>query len=263
MDHSSETIIPSNARSVSHKSLPPCPPQHLHGDNNTTCQGSILLFYQYIEPQWSKKQHKSALKKVIEIGQRYNITGRGRVAAEGLNCTLTSSNPTDIRSFCYALRDWDDVFHDTDFKITDGIGRDKLFKSLSIRKTEELVAYGLGSGEFCYNMYVLWDLKIIIYIMEWRNKSLQLQQPLSRMLNLRCNEGQWERPESNAFPAGYTVAFDQHSSFIWPYYDDMILKMFCICLVSIIEFISFTALTHVLHIHIIFFFSITQTKHHP
>jgi len=132
-----ETIIPDNARAVCGRELPLVNPKHLN-------DGSILLFYQYVEdPIWTKAQHKAALKKVIEIGTKYNITGRGRVAREGLNCTLTG-NPNDIRSFCYGLREWQEIFNETDFKITDGVSRDKLFKSLSIRKTNELVAYGLA-----------------------------------------------------------------------------------------------------------------------
>lgn len=139
MDHE-EPIITENARAVCGKALPPpTKPEH-------TADGSILLFYQYVEPVWTKAEHKAALKKVIEIGEKYNITGRGRVAREGLNCTLTGK-PHDIRSFCYGLRDWNDVFNETDFKITDGVTLDKMFKSLSIRKTSELVAYGLAGGK--------------------------------------------------------------------------------------------------------------------
>ena len=138
MDHE-EPIITENARAVCGKELPLTKPEH-------TADGSILLFYQYIEPVWTKAEHKAALKKVIEIGEKYNITGRGRVAREGLNCTLTGK-PHDIRSFCYGLRDWNDVFNETDFKITDGVTLDKMFKSLSIRKTSELVAYGLAGGK--------------------------------------------------------------------------------------------------------------------
>ncbi|KAL3782599.1 hypothetical protein ACHAWO_008250 [Cyclotella atomus] len=132
-----ELIITENARPVCHKALPTLDPSICPKST-----GSILLFYQYIEPEWTKAQHKSALKKVIEIGTKFNITGRGRVAREGLNCTLTGK-PNDLRSFCYGLREWDDVFNETDFKITDGVPLDKMFKSLSIRKTNELVAYGL------------------------------------------------------------------------------------------------------------------------
>lgn len=139
MDHE-EIVVPENAKAVCGKELPPVNPEH-------TADGSILLFYQYIEdPIWSKAEHKAALKKVIEIGTKYNITGRGRVAREGLNCTLTGK-PHDIRSFCYGLREWNDVFNETDFKITDGVAADKMFKSLSIRKTNELVAYGLAGGK--------------------------------------------------------------------------------------------------------------------
>jgi hypothetical protein len=141
MDHE-EIVVPENARAVCGKELPPVNPE--------AAGGSILLFYQYVEdPIWTKAEHKAALKKVIEIGTKYNITGRGRVAREGLNCTLTGK-PHDIRSFCYGLREWNDVFNDTDFKITDGVAADKMFKALSIRKTNELVAYGLAGGKcFC------------------------------------------------------------------------------------------------------------------
>eukprot|EP00985_Skeletonema_marinoi_P025273 scaffold18427_cov103-Skeletonema_marinoi.AAC.2 len=138
MDHE-EIVVPENARAVCGKELPPVNPE--------TAGGSILLFYQYVEdPIWTKAEHKAALKKVIEIGTKYNITGRGRVAREGLNCTLTGK-PHDIRSFCYGLREWNDVFNDTDFKITDGVAADKMFKALSIRKTNELVAYGLAGDK--------------------------------------------------------------------------------------------------------------------
>jgi len=138
---SHEVIIPQNARAVCGKDLPPLDPSLSSSDT-----ASILLFYQYIEPEWTQSQHKQSLKKVIEIGTKFRITGRGRVAPEGLNCTLTG-RPNDIRSFCHALRQWDDVFSETDFKITDGVPSDKMFKSLSIRKTTELVAYGLAGGK--------------------------------------------------------------------------------------------------------------------
>jgi len=138
MDHE-EIVVTENARAVCGKELPPVNSEH-------TADGSILLFYQYLEPIWSKAEHKAALKKVIEIGTKYNITGRGRVAREGLNCTLTGK-PHHLRSFCYGLRQWNDIFNETDFKITDGVAKDKMFKALSIRKTNELVAYGLAGDK--------------------------------------------------------------------------------------------------------------------
>jgi predicted sulfurtransferase len=135
-----EEILIENSRSVAFRDLPAIPEGADDGNH-----GTILLMYQYVEPPWNKKEHKQALKRVIEIGTKFNITGRGRVAPEGVNVTL-SGTPKDIRSFCYGLREWNPVFNETDFKLTDFVPKSKLFKSLSIRKTEELVAYGL-SGE--------------------------------------------------------------------------------------------------------------------
>jgi predicted sulfurtransferase len=131
-----EVVISEHAKSVAGLPLPVA---------SAECTGgSILLFYQYKEPPWSKAEHKKALKKVLEIAQRHRVTGRGRVAPEGLNCTLTAVSPASLRAFCQELRDWDgDLFNETDFKITDEIKQEKLFKSLSVRKTAELVAYGL------------------------------------------------------------------------------------------------------------------------
>jgi hypothetical protein len=135
-----ELVLAENARSAAGAPLPSIAPGQGHEH-----AGTILLFYQYQEPVWTAKQHKQVLKDVIVLGQTHNITGRGRVAPEGLNCTLSGS-PNDIRAFCQGLRDYDKLFLNTDFKLTDGVPLTKLFKSLSIRKTNELVAYGL-SGE--------------------------------------------------------------------------------------------------------------------
>ena len=134
-----ESILHENAKSVAGNPLPAIPEEHKNA-------GTILLFYQYKEPIWTNKQHKQVLKDVIALGQKHNITGRGRVAPEGLNCTL-SGRPQDIRNFCSGLRKYDALFQNTDFKLTDGIPISQLFKSLSIRKTKELVAYGLAGDE--------------------------------------------------------------------------------------------------------------------
>lgn len=133
-----EEILIENCRSVAGKELPKIPEGADDGHH-----GTILLMYQYKEPVWTKEQHKKALKKIIELGQQHRIAGRGRVAPEGVNFTL-SGMPHDVRGFCYSLRTWDELFNETDFKLTDWIPKNKLFKSLSIRKTEELVAYGLA-----------------------------------------------------------------------------------------------------------------------
>lgn len=136
-----EVLLIENSRSVAFRDLPPVPEGADDGNH-----GTILLMYQYKEPVWDKQEHKRALKKIIELGQQHNIAGRGRVAPEGVNFTLSGS-PTNVRDFCASLRDWDPMFWETDFKLTDFVPKNKLFKSLSVRKTEELVAYGLAGDK--------------------------------------------------------------------------------------------------------------------
>jgi predicted sulfurtransferase len=137
------TIVPTHSTSVAGRPLPPLP--LVYDSSNEEKMGSILLFYQYKEPMWSETEFQKVLKKVLAFGQHYSITGRGRIATEGVNCTLTGSSP-NIRAFCHALREQLDpvLFAETDFKITDGIPKSQMFKSLSMRKTDELVAYGLA-----------------------------------------------------------------------------------------------------------------------
>ena len=141
MTHPDYTTIVVNkkaSQSVAGRPLPPPP------DNDDGTTGSILLFYQYKEPQWTNSEHKHMLKSVLQLATTHDIQGRGRVAPEGLNCTLSCRNSRSMRAFCQSLRDLHDVFQNTDFKITDGVPPHQLFKSLSIRKTDELVAYGLA-----------------------------------------------------------------------------------------------------------------------
>mmetsp|Transcript_24551 Transcript_24551/g.67779 ORF Transcript_24551/g.67779 Transcript_24551/m.67779 type:complete len:552 (-) Transcript_24551:449-2104(-) len=115
----------------------PAPPADLAADTCTIC-----LFYQYKEPAWKAKDHKAALNKVTDFAKSHNVTGRGRCAPEGLNCTLTAS-ANDIRAFCYALRDWDPAFHETDFKLEDGVDNKHRFRTFTLRKVDELVGYAL------------------------------------------------------------------------------------------------------------------------
>jgi predicted sulfurtransferase len=136
-------IIKGNAQSVAFRSLPPIPDQEPDEEGNYPC--TLVLFYQYIEPCWTRKEHKTALVKVTSLAKENGITGRGRCAEEGLNCTLTGS-AEGVRNFCNGLREWNKTFLETDFKLTDGMPFKQRFKSFNIRKTEELVNYGLGGG---------------------------------------------------------------------------------------------------------------------
>ena len=76
--------------------------------------------YQYVEPRWSKKEHKLARKTMTQLAEKYNVTGRGRCAPEGVEL-YTNGKGKDIRLFCNALREWNPIFMETDFKFTDGV----------------------------------------------------------------------------------------------------------------------------------------------
>ena len=163
-----ETVLVDQSISVAGRPLPAVPVKDMgnkksKGSSDSEEEGgaSIVLFYQYKEPVWTEQEFQRALKLFLSIGERFSMTGRGRIAPEGVNCTLTGPSATKVRGFCQALRDeWGvvggdgtsdnnknctdkDLFQATDFKITDGLPQSQKFKSLSIRKTNELVAYGL------------------------------------------------------------------------------------------------------------------------
>jgi len=130
-------VIPENAVSVANRNLPAVP-SGLAADAVTLC-----LMYQYVEPVWSNTQHRASLKYVINLAKKHAVTGRGRCAPEGLNCTLTGS-AKDIRLFCYGLREWKpDLFNETDFKLTDGLLPKERFSAFTLQKQLELVNYGL------------------------------------------------------------------------------------------------------------------------
>ena len=130
---------PLEAQSTAFKSLPPA--------RGNPRQPSLVLFYAYREPAWTAAEHSRALKTFIKLCEAHDLKGRGRCAPEGVNCTLTGGQ-RQIRGFCTALREWDSsLFGPVDFKITDGLQKKEAFKRLTIRKTEELVGYGLGQAQ--------------------------------------------------------------------------------------------------------------------
>eukprot|EP00557_Chaetoceros_sp_GSL56_P003025 CAMPEP_0176490524 /NCGR_PEP_ID=MMETSP0200_2-20121128/7920_1 /TAXON_ID=947934 /ORGANISM="Chaetoceros sp., Strain GSL56" /LENGTH=609 /DNA_ID=CAMNT_0017887843 /DNA_START=152 /DNA_END=1977 /DNA_ORIENTATION=- len=110
-------------------------------ENSTT----LLLFYQYIEPVLDEESFKDLLHHVETMGEAHGITGRMRVAHEGLNCTLTGSYE-DVRSWCKSLRDYKDgkYFGETEFKLTDNLPNGQAFPKLHAFKVEEIVNYGLA-----------------------------------------------------------------------------------------------------------------------
>jgi predicted sulfurtransferase len=108
---------------------------------------SLLLFYQYVEPVWSNDVYKEALKHVERLGHENNVTGRMRVAKEGLNCTLTGARQ-GIFGFCRALREWKpDCFGATEFKVTHHLPEPQRFGNLKMMPVTELVNYGLDGAK--------------------------------------------------------------------------------------------------------------------
>eukprot|EP00804_Cyclotella_cryptica_P022233 CCRYP_017941-RC/>CCRYP_017941-RC protein AED:0.12 eAED:0.12 QI:0/0.66/0.5/1/0.66/0.5/4/1216/378 len=115
---------------------------------------TLLLFYQYVEPPWDEAQFQNALSFPEE---KHNLTGRMRVAREGLNCTLTGS-PEGIRQWCADLRGFDGgrgkidpdtgekvtEFARTEFKLTDDLPLKQKFPKLHAFEVVELVNYGLA-----------------------------------------------------------------------------------------------------------------------
>ena len=102
---------------------------------------TLLLFYQYVEPPWDASKYAQVLKHVQELGDSLKLTGRMRVAKEGLNCTLTGTHQS-ILHFCQALREYKE-FCDTEFKLTRDLPHAQCFSQLKVIPVTELVHYGL------------------------------------------------------------------------------------------------------------------------
>lgn len=108
---------------------------------------TILLFYQYVEPPWSNEVYKHVLHHVEGLGKQAKVTGRMRIAKEGLNCTLTGSRES-ILKFCQSLRQWKpELFGQTEFKLTHELPERDRFPDLKIIPVAELVNYGLDGAK--------------------------------------------------------------------------------------------------------------------
>jgi len=96
------------AQSTINRDLPQVPAEATRPDAQGKLPITLLLFYQYVEPMWTDKEATAALKHVLSLGKEHDICGRGRLAREGINCTL-SGGAADIRLFCESLRSWKPV----------------------------------------------------------------------------------------------------------------------------------------------------------
>lgn len=151
-EHAPEKTVTDSNSEGSPPAAKPSKPKQL--DNIT-----LLLFYQYVEPPWDESQFKTALSHVTARGEHHGITGRMRVAREGLNCTLTGA-PEAIRGWCADMRAFDGgrskidpetgetitEFARTEFKLTDDLPPKQRFPKLHPFEVVELVNYGLAGS---------------------------------------------------------------------------------------------------------------------
>ena len=141
--------------------------------NDPCCCVTLLLFYQYVEPAWDEVTYKHVLQTVRKLATQYSVTGRMRVAKEGLNCTLTTTTTTttaattttatattggerrrrddnddNMINFCQALRAWKpECFLQTEFKLTHHLPAAQAFRDLKVIPVVELVHYGLEGAK--------------------------------------------------------------------------------------------------------------------
>lgn len=108
---------------------------------------TLLLFYQYVEPVWDDSTYEFMLKTLQKVGIDLELTGRMRVAREGLNCTLTASHSA-ILEYCNTLRRLRPTdFENTEFKLTRDLPVAQKFPNLKVFKVVELVHYGLEGAK--------------------------------------------------------------------------------------------------------------------
>lgn len=108
---------------------------------------TLLLFYQYIEPVWDEKTYNFMLTRLQKVGKDLQLTGRMRVAREGLNCTLTGSHDS-IMEYCRTLKRLRPTeFANTEFKLTSNLPQAQKFPNLKVFKVVELVHYGLEGSK--------------------------------------------------------------------------------------------------------------------
>jgi len=116
---------------------------------------SLLLFYHYAAPPLNPTS-LGALKTFLQTLTTTNeLGGRLRVAAEGLNCTISGTHAT-VRAFSQQLSEWIPTsalpsstapFATVDFKFIDDLPPDRAFKDCKILPVNELVFYGVSATD--------------------------------------------------------------------------------------------------------------------
>ena len=104
LEESMKGMVPKMARSIAGKKLPPVP-AGLELDEKGKPPTSIMLFYQYVEPAWTSKQHRRALS-FAAVSAAVQQTHKRRIDICTLRCMNLAARmavcPSKPMLFCKA-----------------------------------------------------------------------------------------------------------------------------------------------------------------
>ena len=104
-------------------------------------ESTVLLFYKYVNPPWSDEDASAMMSWQKEVGSRLRLSGRSRVANEGLNVNLSGTR-ANIEAYCAELLAWrEGTLGKIDFKLAP-TSVSQEFRGLKVWKTKEVVALG-------------------------------------------------------------------------------------------------------------------------
>jgi len=101
----------------------------------------VLLFYVYIFPLWDNELVSEMLHWQQTTAELLTLSGRIRVASEGLNVNISGSRK-DIEQYCKLLLEWNNkAIKEIDFKITTTLSQNE-FRGLKVWQVSEICALG-------------------------------------------------------------------------------------------------------------------------
>jgi predicted sulfurtransferase len=107
--------------------------------NGSKC---VLLFYVYVLPLWDEEKTCDMLSWQQEMGIDLKLSGRIRVANEGLNVNI-SGLKEDIDAYCEELLNWDNnSIKSIDFKLAKTSPKDE-FRGLKAWRVKEICGLGV------------------------------------------------------------------------------------------------------------------------
>ena len=99
-----------------------------------------------LQPHWTRHEQNDAIAFIEHTLSTNGVTGRVRVAVEGLNSTL-SGPAAGVEAFCQALREYQPKdFANIDFKVVHGLQDNKAFKGLKVSRPTDRLAVQRGTG---------------------------------------------------------------------------------------------------------------------